>query len=391
MKVLTLKKSDGKKINNLYHPTTQFRLESFDVINLQHCLNRGNSKFLPILLKEFFSLLKENGELNILYSPKTVDLSSGYLEQTLWWLFKRQYKIIGHDLKRNSYKLIVQKTVSSVKPEQGIDYWTFGMVTNGVRRDFIEKAIQSIRDLKIPHYEIIVCGFYNGKKAKDIRYIKFIERDDRGWITRKKNIIAENARYVNLCIFHDRIVFNKDWYRGMKKYGNNFEVLTCVQKLADGTRTGDWVSINESFKTANVVYKIDELDYRDWNKFVYIGGMLTIIKKYIWEKVPWNETLYWGQGEDIEYSHHLTEYGFLPRFNLFSSCLSLSWRFGRLPRRQFSNRKRQLWYNLSDVPARRIIRLANYYSSRLPITAKILRLIFPMITKTKIYNFLTRH
>lgn len=385
MKALTLKKSDGKNINNLYHPTARLKLESFDTISLEYCLNKDSNRFLPILLWETFSLLKKNGQL------KVIGIDEKILEQTLWWLLKRQCEVIGNSFKKNRYELVIKKTASSVKPEEGINYWSFGMITNGVRTDFIEKSIQSIRALKISHYEIIICGSYQGKKARDIRYLPFTQRDDRGWITRKKNIIAENARFTNLCIFHDRIVFNKDWYKGMRKYGNNFQVLTCVQTTKDGARTGDWVGINEAFRKANVVYKVDELDYRDWNKFVYIGGMLTIIKKYVWEKVPWNETFYWGQAEDIEYSHRLTEQGFIPRFNPFSSCISLSWRFGKLPRRKFPNNKRQFWYNLTDAPARRMIRLVNYYSSRLPIVSNILHFIFPKITKTKIYSFLTHH
>ena len=249
MKVLILKKSDGKKINNLYHPTANFSLESFDRIELQNCITVNNSKFLPILLKETFALLKKNGELSI------IGLNADILEQNLWWLFKRQYEIVSSNFKKSRNKLVIKKIASSLKREEGIDYWTFGMITNGLRADFIKKSIQSIRDLKIPRYEILICGFYGGEKARDIRYVRFTQRDDRGWITKKKNIVAENAKYTNLCIFHDRIIFNKDWYKGMKRYGNNFEVLTCIQKIADGTRAGDWVGLNEPFKQVKV-YKL---------------------------------------------------------------------------------------------------------------------------------------
>lgn len=385
MKVLKLRRSDRKKINNLYHPTADLPLESFDRIDLENCISPDNSRFLPILLKEAFVLLKKNGELNI------TGFDGEKAEKILWWLFKRQYEIINYDSKKNKKITTIKKIVSVKIPEDGIDRWTFGMVTNGERKEFIQRSIQSIRELKIPNYEIIICGFYEGEIAGDTRYIQFTQRNKEGWITRKKNIIAQNARYTNLCIFHDRIVFNKDWYKGMKRYGNNFEVLTCVQNLSAGIRTGDWVCVNETFREAGLPYKVDELDYRDWDKLVYVGGMLCIIKKYVWEKVPWNETYFWRQGEDIEYSHRLTESGFLPRLNPFSSCLSLSWKYGRLPRRKFPNSNRQLWYNLTDSPARRIIRQVNYYGSRLPMISSILRFLFPRIENSKLYSFLAHH
>ena len=385
MKVLTLKKSDGKEINNLYQPTANFPLESYDKIQLLHCIYPGNNKFLPILLKEMFALLKKNGELII------TGFDKDELEKTLWWLFRRQYEIIDHNSNKDKNVLIIKKKVSLPKRNDGIDHWTFGMVTNGERKDFIQKSIQSIRNLKIPNYEIIICGFYEGEISRDIHYIPFTQRDEKGWITRKKNLIAENAKYTNLCVFHDRIVFNKDWYKGMKKYGNNFEVLTCVQKIADGTRVGDWVGLNKPFRRAGIAYIIDELDYRDWDKLVYIGGMLMIIKKYIWEKIPWNEALYWRQAEDIEYSYRLTEQGYLSRFNPYSSCSALSWRFGSLPRRRFPNDNRQSWYSLTNLPIRRMIRQVNYYTSRLPIISRILFLLYCRVEKTKIYNFLINH
>lgn len=383
MKILTLRKVDREKINNLYHPTANLPLESFDKVQLLNCFNSENSKFFPILLKETFALLKREGELSI------VGFDREKTEEILWWLFKRQYEIINYGSKNNKITTI-RKIVSLKKLEDGIDHWTFGMATNGARKDFIQRSIHSIRALRIPNYEIIICGLYEGEISKDIRYIKFTQRDGKGWITKKKNIIAQNAKYTNLCIFHDRIIFNKDWYKGMKKYGNNFEVLACVQKLGNGTRVGDWVSSNEQFKKGKV-YKIDELDYRDWDELVYIGGMLCIIKKYVWEKIPWNETYFWRQGEDIEYSHRLTEHGFLPRLNSFSSCLSLSWRYGRLPRRKFPDSNKQLWHNLTDSPTRRMIRQLNYYGSRLPMISSILRFLFPRIEKTKIYSFLAHH
>src|SRR3989344_6232012 len=335
MKTKIIDKSYSKDFNNLYKATSTYNPETFDCIELQECINKENSKFIPIVLREWFALLKVKGEMKIFYNPKSSGIDSSSLEKTLLWLFGKNYRILSHDHVKDLVTLSLIKNASILKKEEGIDHWSFGMVTNGVRRDFIEQSIESIRNLKIPNCEIIICGTYYGEVGKDIKYIEFKKRDDLGWITKKKNLIAQKALYSNLCIFHDRIVFNKDWYVGMKKYGNEFDVISCVQKLSNGMRAGDWLTTNAQYSDPGFMYRIEELDYRDWNKYAYVSGQLTIIKKHVWKKVQWNEEIYWQQAEDIEYSSRLTDYGFIPRFNPFSSCTTLSLRFGKLPKKQF--------------------------------------------------------
>lgn len=391
MKILDIGKAESKKINNLYHPTATLGLEAFEVIRISNCLDKENSRFLPILLKEAFGLLKRGGQLKIYYNSSTTGLSSDFVESTLWWLFKRQYDINAHILEKNTFNLTLTKKISMLKKEEGIDHWTFGMVTNGVRRNFIERSIKSIRGLKIPYYEIIICGYCPKYKGKDIRYIEFRERDDKGWVTKKKNLIAENAKYTNLCIFHDRMVFNANWYKGMKKYGNSFEVLGCVQKLESGKRVGDWISGNVPLKDPGLIYRVEEIDYRDWDKYVFIGGQLTIVKKYVWEDIPWNETLYWKEGEDIEYSYRLTERGYLPRFNPFSSCLSLSWGHGQLPRRIYPQEDSSFLHNLTDVPIRRAFRFLLYIGIKLPLIPRLISLLYPAFVNNKILKFVRSH
>lgn len=388
MKVLRLGKNEVGIINNIYHPTGKFNPESFDRVELVNCFTKKNSKFAPIVFKECFTLLKKEGILKIVYKPPLSGLTPKNVEETLWWLYQRKYIILDHSSTDNSCSLSIKKTESVLHKEEGIDFWTFGMVTNGQRKDFISQSIQSIRALKIPYYEIIICGYYEDKIGNDLKYIPFKERDDRGWITRKKNIIAENAKYTNLCIFHDRIVFDKNWFLGIKKYGNVFEVLTCPQLLHNKVRAGDWVTANKNFSNPGHRFTIEQLDYRDWDKFVYIGGQLIIMKKYVWKEVFWNENLYWREGEDIEYSHRLTEKGFIPRLNTFAKCITLSWRFGSLPKKEYPT---DIWHYFQDVPLRRITRLVLYYMVQLPLLWAMVKRIYPFFSKTKLNRFLRDH
>lgn len=392
MKQLVFGKRESSSLNNLFHPLGIYKKEQFESVEISSgFLTQENKKFLPILFKEVFPLLKKKGILHLSYSTDSARITPLEIEQNLWWLYKLQYTILTHQSNRKNYSISLRKDSKEEKKEEGIDHWTFGMVTNGVRKDFIEQSLASIRSLKIQHYEIVICGRYQGEKSRDIVYIPFGQRDEKGWITKKKNIIAKSASYTNLCIFHDRIVFNSDWHRGMKQYGNNFEVLSCRQLFNNRLRAGDWVTTNVSMSDKGFVYKIEELDYRDWDRKAYIGGQLVMMKKYVWGQEPWNESVYWGEGEDIEYSHRLTERGYIPRFNPYSSTTTLSWRFGKLPIKPFSKNQVPFFYFFHNVPIRRTSRFMAYYGMKIPFVIIFIRILYSLFSKTKIYTIIREH
>ena len=68
-------------------------------------------------------------------------------------------------------------------------HFTFGIITSVKTNEFIPQIIKSIEKQKIPRYEIIVVGTCS---ADGCRVIPF---DESTWITRKKNIIFQEAQY----------------------------------------------------------------------------------------------------------------------------------------------------------------------------------------------------
>lgn len=401
----------SSKIDQLYHPLGNFGQDLQDLVYARDNLN--TTKFVPILLKEWFYLLKKEGFLVIDYKPnKFCDFQK--LEENMWWLWKGRYDIVYHgtirqsdlsgltskklvDFVRNSpsqpmmprqtngyLRFVCRKLVATKVARDDINHWTFGIITKGERDDWLEEIIQSIHKQKVPYYEIIVCGTYHDRKEKNFTYIPFSERDDKGWITKKKNLIARAAKYENLCIVHDRIVFSKDWFWGMKKYGNCFDVLCNSQVLkGQGIRTGDWLTYGDS--TLNSPYGISQLNYSDWDKYVYMGGQLSIFKKTVWEACPWNETLYWGE-EDVELSFRFRDAGFLIRFNEHSKCTALAWRFGTIPTKYYPSEG----LLPKDMLLRRFLRFINKLVFRVPAIKKIT---FPLVGKlmrSNIYNIIIR-
>jgi hypothetical protein len=404
------------EINQLYHPTGNFEQDSQDIIYSKDNINK--SKFAHIAIKEWFYLVKENGYIIIDYQPnKIVDFKK--LEKLFWWLWKQKYEIIYHgtlspdDLKnitgnklnkyiqnlqkyyqtdldprtllpkprptqthpdtQNGYlRFIAKKTKSTLIPGDNINKWTFGIITNGQRMDWMEEILESIHAQKIPEYEIIVCGTYHDQKKDNFTYIPFNQRDDLGWITRKKNLIIQKAKYENLCIIHDRAIFPKNWFTEMKKYGNCFEIM-CNRQFYQGMRAYDWTTLGGPDGTQ---YKMLLLDYRDWDWWSVIGGMQIISKKSILQKVPLDETRHWNGFEDSELTFNLRDAGYIARINQ-AEIKTLGFRHGLIPGKPFN--KKFYW---PDMLTRRIIRTIAYYTTNIPYLHKQLE----SFTKTEVYK-----
>ncbi len=392
---LSIKKIKLTDINQLYHPTGIFGQDSKEIVYTKDTVSA--TKFPPILLKEWFYLVKKDGHLVIDYIPNKI-LDFQKLEEVMWWLWQGKYDIVYHgsanqfnikDLTNKIPKVpsgysrfICKKLVSTKIKGDDINKWTFGIITKGERGDWLEEIIASIKAQKIPNFEIIICGTYHDRAEKNFRYIPFFDRDDKGWITKKKNLIARVAKYENICIVHDRIVFDKNWFAGMKKYGNCFDILCNIQILkGQGARVGDWLTYGGN--RLNSPYGISQLKYDDWDKYVYMGGQLSVVKRSVWEACPWNETLYWGE-EDVELSFRFRDNGFLIRFNEYSKCMAMAWRFGNLPTKYYLSEG----LLPKDMLMRRFLRFINKLIFAIPLFKKIT---FPWITKlihSKIYNII---
>ena len=189
--------------------------------------------------------------------------------------------------------------------------FTFGIITSGGSDELLNACIDSINNLEIPEFEIIVVG--NTKLNKpNTRIIPFDETIKRAWITKKKNLITENAKYENVVYSHDYILFENDWYRGYLRYGDNFKV--CMNRVlnADRSRFHDWViwPHNENFMDDIVLPRrhcLIPYDMTHLSKYMYISGSYWVAKKELMEEFPLNEDLCWAEGEDTEWSFRVRE------------------------------------------------------------------------------------
>jgi len=316
--------------NNLYSLRDYFKPESLDFLFFYGI---NETKFYRILIKEMLIYCKVGGRIIIQIKSNKILNFSGLIKEVILCMGDKGKIILR---KKKGQVIVIKKITPLLKENDSIDKWSFGIITNGKKNEWIEKQIKAIKAQKIPSYEIIVCGTYFNRKEKNFKYIHFNKKDDLGWITKKKNIICEVAKYENLCIMHDRIILDENWYKGMEKYGNYFEVLSCKVHNNFGERCGDWMTFGNWF---GKFPRIGLLNYRDWDKYGCLDGGLCILKKFVWKKEKWDERLFWNEGEDAKLSFEWYKKGIVTRFNPFSSCTTLSWRHGKLPKYGFNNKK----------------------------------------------------
>lgn len=189
--------------------------------------------------------------------------------------------------------------------------FSFGIITDGSSDHNISLMIDSIERMNIPNYEIIIIG-NSAISRKNTTVVPFAEEVLQMWITHKKNLITKNAKYENIVYLHDYIIFNEYWYQGFLIHGNDFNV--CMTKIInlDGSRFRDWVlwphnNNDMDALTHPSLQCLIPYEVRNLSKYMYISGSYWVAKKTLMEEFPLDESLVWGQGEDVEWSFRVRD------------------------------------------------------------------------------------
>lgn len=199
---------------------------------------------------------------------------------------------------------------------------SFGILTYPGNEEEAKKVIKSIERQNITLYEIIVIGGSNVYKNNNLIHIEFDESIKKGWITKKRNIFFKEAKYEILVCMHDYLTFDTDWYKGLLRYGANFDVLSNRILKKNGERHYDWNLSRHNRNRfdkhiLNTNQKLLPYDIAHLSKYMYISGAFFILKKHVANKYKFNESLLWQQAEDVEWSHRVRkEYVF--KFNPYS-------------------------------------------------------------------------
>lgn len=192
--------------------------------------------------------------------------------------------------------------------------WTFGIITAGGKesREYITKILNSIYSQGIPieDYEIIIVGGDPWEDHKKVIHIPFDESQKAGWITKKKNIIANEANFPNLCLMHDYVILKPGWYEGFEEFGMEWDC--CMTKIAnkDGLRFRDHVTWDCAKGQRPAPGTVRFIDYDDLSqiKNQYISGTYYCVKKDFAIKHPLNNKLTHGKSEDVDWAYRVRHF-----------------------------------------------------------------------------------
>lgn len=321
--------------------------ESVSYIEIQYLLDKETK--IRSILKECDYLLAIGGNLKIKSSNGWIN----FRQQTFFLhsLYLRSYSQVKHEFsistqKRykqinelsgkdksgiNTYQLVYNK-LESYRQEKGSSFSiTFGIITNGKNDDGLKRLVNSIVDLNIVDYEIVICGgtlnenFHGSIRLLDD--ICGIDSDLRAPITSKKNLICENAKYENILLLHDRFYFPKEWYRNMVKYGDGYDVLIFPNLNENGRRINDYTLFKGNPGEINMNL-LSTLRYSSRSNSFYIPGGAFLIKKYWYNKVKLDENVFWQELEDIQFTKLLLLKGALISMDVSNPIFTESNRLG---------------------------------------------------------------
>jgi len=184
---------------------------------------------------------------------------------------------------------------------------SFIITTSGANDQHVQPVIDSIQNLKIPHYEVIVVGGQTTTlTGQHLVHVPFDESiKSAPWITRKKNLGVQASKYNTVVIQHDYYTYDPNWYEEYVKFGEDWDI--CVQQTfslpeqgsmrCNGWRTGMIPGYPEIPFCMTIPWDID-----CFVPYMAIQGGFWVAKKRVMLEQPLDENLIWGQAEDIEWS-----------------------------------------------------------------------------------------
>lgn len=182
--------------------------------------------------------------------------------------------------------------------------FTFGIITAGNNLNTLQIIFDSIySQIPIDSFQIVLVGG-EAIEYPNLLHVPFDESQKRMWITKKKNLITNNAIYDNIVYMHDYYILCNGWYEGFQKFGEDWEVCMNIILNADNTRFRDWCAWDDPINCFHENRSTPILPNYTYNKkeFMYISGGYWIAKKNIMNRYTLNENLSWGESEDVEWS-----------------------------------------------------------------------------------------
>lgn len=172
--------------------------------------------------------------------------------------------------------------------------YSFCLITDNQEPGKLEREIASIQALGIGDYEIHIA----------------IDEKMTGRLGMLRNRACAASSGDVLIVADDDLVFHDDFYQGLLEYGDDWDVLSCKILNPDGSRFWDWKAHDGHDWL---------LEYGETSPHQSLTGGLTIMKRWVWDKVKWNEQIGFYQMEDVDFTARLKAAGVRIEFNPHST------------------------------------------------------------------------
>jgi hypothetical protein len=192
---------------------------------------------------------------------------------------------------------------------------TIGIITaqSGYNRN-VKEMLNNISK-NIPDAKIILVGGENSySDYEKLTHIPFDETQKEKWVTKKKNVIAQNCKTNVVVMCHDYIEFPSDWFERWNEFGWDWDFAGNIVNDINGNRYVDLNSINHPTVKSWTKLPIDLCTEENF-KYCYLSGAYWLAKTKFLLAVPLNENLSWGQGEDVEWCQRAKQAGKM-KFNI---------------------------------------------------------------------------
>lgn len=304
----------------------------------------SDSPLAPLILWDAAHALPVGG--TILLAGETLEKS--YLE--------RGYYNDGLVVERkNSTGTLLRKVkILPAEIDSGLNRWSFCIPTGPEDATLLNVVVKRILELNIQEKEILLCGRPGGN-FKYWDQVRIVGEDISAppvQISRKKNRLAQEARYENLCILHDRVFLPRDFYHAIQKFGDNFSITTfqCLyfddkwnalpRRYSDigmfmspidgvplGLSRGSGNNLSPFSPSVFPEFEATGFIYSNARRYererYYTTGSLYLAKRSVWLKCPQDDSKVWAEFEDIEHSHRASLMGIPSRVNPYGLTQSI--------------------------------------------------------------------
>lgn len=256
---------------------------------------------------------------------------------------------------RSATRVTYQKTAKLLaEADDDLDSWTFGIPVGPEDATILNAVVKRILELDIPNKEILLCG-RPGENFRYFNQVRIVGEDITAppvQICKKKNRLAQEARYNNLVILHDRVFLPSHFGDMVRRFGPRYPLMTLQSMFFDNVRSFGPRRYSDYAMAMGCIAKGLKGLHRESDTAVSIApalfaevestgfcfaspmryakdrsyptGSLYLCRKEVWQAFPLDESLLWTEFEDIEHGIRASKGGVPTRVNPFGITQSVT-------------------------------------------------------------------